>query len=583
MEEDARYYRCASCFERVPITLEEKYELRDSFAFKPVPGDPVGFLLTCSACMLTGDEHHPLTGDYVRNRSAASRTRQQSRAETGNLLINVADVLLQGLRNQLERLVIPMSAREKVFSNRRLWNRATRTPLTIEPKLTLPPRHQTDSVMFLQSAFRLQRRIDDERRRWYTAHDVLEDSLSEMHPAFHRDCRSFASLLLDTANWYAHPYRREGHAGRALEWTTKALDDFFTDGGSQFMAQTKEAMKQFLKNITMVSASVELPRDIKYRFRYDQIDFNDEKIENYCSRLNQVHADFLSMLDGSGHLQFFNSVFADADEPEPTVSQSVCFLVALFHFILEYFVPKIFVSVPDALVAWIEGKPPERPWSDYELPFEQDDEPEAHAGLTRFIETHSEPQIERELREMRAKLVAYSTVQQSGGASMDLMCPQCKYGPIYKTNCDDMESHHGKNIPEQFGRSYSDNRCENPKCRFFAALVNEKGRTDPDKWMHWDGLPRFSETGVFPIRNVHPAFEQMQHSGDYSHFHSAKPPRQPCWPYLDTPGLAADAMPTCEPAEKEALVQRLLALARRSRRRRPSRSTRRGAADRSRR
>ena len=142
---------------------------------------------------------------------------------------------------------------------------------------------------------------------------------------------------------------------------------------------------------------------------------------------------------------------------------------------------------------------------------------------------------------------------RDAGQVKHIMCPQCKCGPVTKTHCDDLSAHHGANLPSAFiDLEYSDNRCPNPRCRFFSRRVNKDGESDPNYWLHWDGIPRRHEHDVFP---THDLTQKLQ---DVESFLSTVPPRRPCWPYLETEGLEPDAMPTCVQDTRESVAKRLL-------------------------
>jgi len=53
------------------------------------------------------------------------------------------------------------------------------------------------------------------------------------------------------------------------------------------------------------------------------------------------------------------------------------------------------------------------------------------------------------------------------------MCPKCRFGPIDKRNCDNLQSHHG----EVKNGTKINNAC--PDCNFFSPKIQD--------WLKWDG------------------------------------------------------------------------------------------------
>lgn len=56
------------------------------------------------------------------------------------------------------------------------------------------------------------------------------------------------------------------------------------------------------------------------------------------------------------------------------------------------------------------------------------------------------------------------------------MCPQCGYGPVMKTGCDDLLRHHGIPIKDDSYYVYYDNSCR--RCYWFSSSIHE--------WSTWN-------------------------------------------------------------------------------------------------
>lgn len=105
-----------------------------------------------------------------------------------------------------------------------------------------------------------------------------------------------------------------------------------------------------------------------------------------------------------------------------------------------------------------------------------------------------------------------------------LQCPRCSKGPIYREACGDMEAHHG----EAGGFSTSDNRCPNPRCRYF-------GRSAESDWDTWDGYVRVDPSSAFPTRRCN-SVEDCEYLFRDPFPHGQPPPRPPCFPFDENGG-----------------------------------------------
>lgn len=120
-------------------------------------------------------------------------------------------------------------------------------------------------------------------------------------------------------------------------------------------------------------------------------------------------------------------------------------------------------------------------------------------------------------------MITLKTMNLNGGV---LQCPRCKTSPIYREQCGDLEAHHGN--AESF-QTYTDNRCPNPKCRYF-------GNSTELDWDKWDGFVRIDTDSVFPVlrcNSVEDCQFNMTKQGQ-------KPPRPPCFPFEENGDACVD-------------------------------------------
>lgn len=106
--------------------------------------------------------------------------------------------------------------------------------------------------------------------------------------------------------------------------------------------------------------------------------------------------------------------------------------------------------------------------------------------------------------------ITLRTINANGGV---LQCPRCKTSPIHREYCGDMGGHHGY--------TESDNRCPNPKCRYF-------GYSSTIDWDKWDGFVRIDTESLFPILSC-TSLENCQY--DMTKAPGQIPPNPPCFPF----------------------------------------------------
>ena len=123
-----------------------------------------------------------------------------------------------------------------------------------------------------------------------------------------------------------------------------------------------------------------------------------------------------------------------------------------------------------------------------------------------------------------------------------LQCPRCKKGPIYREQCGDMAGHHG----DAYGFHSSDNRCPNPKCRYF-------GNSADLDWDKWDGLVRIDPSSVFPTAYCN-TVKDCQYMTHTPFVVGQVPPRPPCFPFKELDGVCINQFDEIEDEKKRHLI-----------------------------
>ena len=135
-----------------------------------------------------------------------------------------------------------------------------------------------------------------------------------------------------------------------------------------------------------------------------------------------------------------------------------------------------------------------------------------------------------------------------------LQCPRCKKGPIYREQCGDMAGHHGY----AHGFHSSDNRCPNPKCRYF-------GNSADLDWDKWDGLVRVDPSSVFPTARCN-TVKDCHYLQRAPFVAGQVPPGPPCFPFKELNGRCIDPFDKLEENKRhEAIVRTLLGTLKRDR------------------